>query len=238
MIPAAVVAVALLGVLGTVLFFIRDESAVLTWFATDWTPWLRTTVQVLAGIALVGVVALVSVLAFTALTLAIGGPFYDWVSGNVDDAHGVPPRAGEPPWWREWPRSVAESLRLLALVVPVGIVLFLGEFVPVVGPVVVPVLGALVGGWVLSLELTGTPAARRGLDLTGRRRMLRARRPAALGFGVCVFVTFLIPLGAVVFMTPAVIGATRLVQQLADGPMAPPAPERPEETGPGASRSE
>jgi CysZ protein len=221
LIPAVLAAVLLLGVLGLVLFFIRSESEALTWFATDWTPWLRGTVRVLAGAALIGVVGMVSVLLFSALALTIGDPFYEKISESVDNAHGVPHRDGGQSWRQEWPRGVAESLRLLALAVPVGIVLFLAGFLPVLGQTVVPVLGALFGGWVLTLELTGTPFARRGQHLAGRRKVLRGRRGAALGFGVCVFVAFLIPLGAVLFMTPAVIGATLLTHQLTEEPESP-----------------
>jgi CysZ protein len=218
LLPAALAAVLLLGVFITVLFFIRAESSALTWFVADATPWLRGTVRVLAGVALVGVVGIVSVLAFSALALAIGDPFFEKISESVDDPRGFSHGDEDQSRWREWVRGTVDSLRLLALTVPVGIALFLAEFIPVFGQTVVPVLGALFAGWMLTLELTGTPLDRRGVGLSGRRKLLRGHRGAAFGFGVCVFVTFLIPLGAVLFMTPAVIGATLLVRQLTESP--------------------
>jgi CysZ protein len=95
----------------------------------------------------------------------------------------------------------------------IGIPLFFGGFIPVVGQFVVPVIGAAVGGWFLALELVGAPFYRRGLRLPDRRRLLRANRPTALGFGVAVFLCFLIPLGAVLVMPAAVAGATLLTRR-------------------------
>jgi len=83
------------------------------------------------------------------------------------------------------------------------------------------VVGALVGGWALALELTGIAFARRGLRLRDRRRMLRRHRPLALGFGVGVFVCFLIPLGAVLVMPAAVAGATLLTRHIFGEPAVP-----------------
>lgn len=90
---------------------------------------------------------------------------------------------------------------------------FLAGFLPAVGQTVVPVLGALVGGWFLAVELVGVPFTRRGLRLPDRRRALRAHRPAALGFGTAVFCCFLVPGGAVLVMPAAVAGGTLLARR-------------------------
>ena len=82
------------------------------------------------------------------------------------------------------------------------------------GAVTTPVLGATLGGWVLALELTGVPFERRGLRYRDRKRMLKRRRPMAIGFGAATFVCFLIPLGAVLVMPAAVAGATLLSRRL------------------------
>jgi CysZ protein len=71
-----------------------------------------------------------------------------------------------------------------------------------------------VGGWFLAIELVGVPFARRGLCLTQRRALLRANRSLTLGFGMAVFVCFLIPLGAVLVMPAAVAGGTLLARQV------------------------
>jgi CysZ protein len=51
------------------------------------------------------------------------------------------------------------------------------------------------------------------MRLPERRSLLRADRPTTLGFGVAVFVCFLIPLGAVLVMPAAVAGATLLARR-------------------------
>ena len=163
--------------------------------------------QVLGAVALLGAALLLGVLTFTAVTLLIGDPFYEKISGRVEYRYGGVPDAVEVVWWRSLGRSLVDSLRLIGVSVLCGIPLFVLGLVPVVGQSVAPVLGALVGGWFLVLELTGPPFQRRGGRLRDRRRVMRANRPLALGFGVTAFVCFLIPLGAILFMPAAVAGA-------------------------------
>jgi CysZ protein len=127
---------------------------------------------------------------------------------------GVPVEEVEVAWWRSLRRNLADSLRVLSLTVAIGIPLFFLGFIPVVGQTVVPVIGASVAGWFLALELTGNPFYRRGMRLRERRARLRTRRALALGFGVAVFVCFLIPLGAVLVMPAAVAGGTLLAREV------------------------
>ena len=163
-----------------------------------------------AGLSLVGVCGLVAFVTFTSITLAIGDPFYERIAVHVEDELGGVPNAVDIPWWRSLGQGVLESIRLVAVSAVVGIPLFLAGFLPVVGQTAVPVIGALVGGWFLAIELVGAPFARRGLRLADRRRVLRQNRPLAVGFGAAVFVCFLVPLGAIVTMPAAVAGAALL----------------------------
>jgi len=66
--------------------------------------------------------------------------------------------------------------------------------------VLVVVLGALVGGWLLVQELTGLAFDARGMTFRQRRQVLRGRRASALGFGAATYLAFLLPLGAVIMM--------------------------------------
>ncbi|MBM2617346.1 EI24 domain-containing protein [Actinoplanes sp. LDG1-06] len=202
---------------GTALFFLLDYlpqlSEAVTWFADDWSEWLRDLVQVLGGLALLGVTVLLGVLTFTAVTLLIGDPFYERISELVEDRFGGVPDAVEAGFWPGLRRSLADSLRLIGLSIVIGIPLFLLGFLPVVGQTVIPVIGGAFGGWLLALELTGVPFQRRGQRLRHRRVVLGACRPLALGFGVAVFCCFLIPLGAILMMPAAIAGATLLARQ-------------------------
>ncbi len=219
--PALITFVLLVAAFGLLVYFIDDISRVITWFANGWPAQLRDLTRVLAGIALLGVAGLVFIVGFTALTLAIGDPFYEKISEEVDQRCGGLPGAITPPWWRELLRGLGESVRLLVFSAVVGLALFLGGLLPAIGQTVVPVIGAFVGGWALSLELTGVAFARRGMRLRDRRRVLRQHRPLALGFGVGVFVCFLIPLGAVLIMPAAVAGATLLTRHIFGEPAVP-----------------
>lgn len=214
LIPAVVSGALLLGAFVALVYFVSDLADLVTWFANDWSSGQRQAVHLVAVVAIVGAWLLLSVLIFAALTLAIGQPFYEAISRNVETRLGGVPHEINVSFWRNLPRSIADNIRLLSLTVLLGIPLFVGGFIPVVGETVVPVLGAAVGGWMLALELSSVAFERRGLRFRDRRRMLGRRRSMALGFGIATFVCFLIPLGAVLVMPAAVAGATLLSRRL------------------------
>lgn len=220
-IPALISGLLFLAAFATLIYFVSDLSEAATWFADDWSEGFRDIVQVLAAIGILGIGGLVGVLTFTAITLLIGDPFYEKISEEVEQRFGGVPNAVDVPWWRSLRRSLWDSVRLIALSLLIGIPLFLGGFIPVVGQTVIPVIGALFGGWFLALELVGVPFYRRGMRLPDRRKILRANRPAALGFGVSVFCCFLIPLGAVLIMPAAVAGGTLLARRVLAQPIEP-----------------
>jgi CysZ protein len=199
--------------------FLPDLSAKVTWFADDWSGFWRDFVEVLAGAGLIGLVLLLGILTFTAVTLLIGDPFYERISELVEDRFGGVPEAVEVSFWSSLRRSLADSLRLIGLSILAGIPLFLLGFLPVVGQTVIPVLAGAVGGWLLALELTGVPFQRRGQRLRHRRVALAGNVPLTLGFGAAVFCTFLIPLGAIFLMPAAIAGATLLSRRVLGKPI-------------------
>lgn len=209
--PALIAGVLYAVALSVLIAYVDDLAGAATWFADDWSTGWRDTVRVLAGLAMLGVAGLLTVLTFTAVTLLIGDPFYEKISELVENRYGgVPGGAVETVWWRSLGRSLVDSLRLIGFSLLFGIPLLLVGLIPVVGQVLGIVLGGAIGGWVLALELTGAPFQRRGQRLRDRRAALRRNRPMALGFGAAVFATFLIPLGAVLLMPAAVAGAALL----------------------------
>jgi CysZ protein len=208
--PALIAAVLVLGALGLLIYFATDIAGAITPFADHWSSEPRGLIHLLAGLSLVGVGGLVAFVTFTSITLAIGDPFYEKIAVRVEDELGGVPNAVQIPWWRSLGQGVIESIRLVAASAVVGIPLFFAGFLPIVGQTAVPIIGALVGGWFLAVELVGAPFARRGLRLADRRRVLRQNRPVAVGFGAAVFVCFLVPLGAIVTMPAAVAGGALL----------------------------
>jgi CysZ protein len=216
--PALITFVLLGSAFALLVYFIDDVARAVTWFAADWSKGLRDLVRVIAGIAILVAAGLVSIVGYAGLTVAVGDPFYEKIAERVDGQLGDPPRVVNPPWWRSLLRGIGESVRLILLSTTIGIMLFLAGFLPVVGQTVVPVLGGLFGGWALAIELTGVAFARRGFRLRDRRRVLRRNRALALGFGVTVFVGFLIPLGAVLLMPAAVAGGTLVTRRVRGEP--------------------
>jgi CysZ protein len=105
-------------------------------------------------------------------------------------------------------------------------------FVPVVGQVVAVVGGALFGGWMLVIELVGSPLERRGvLTLRERRRTLARRRWRSLGLGVPCFLLLSVPFLAVVVFPVATAAGTLLARQLQGEPTDLPRGPREQVTG-------
>ena len=189
------------------------EVRVLTGFTQGWAAWLRSTIDVAARIAVVGVSVLISIWAFTSLALLLGQPFFERICSALDDEAGVP-QAPASTILTDMLIGLRDSLRVGVLVAVVGLGLFIAEFIPLVGQTVVPVLAALFGGWTLVVELAAPAFTRRGFDLVARRAQLHQHRAQALGLGAMIFVDFLIPLGAVLFMPVAVAAATVLTHRI------------------------
>lgn len=208
--PAFLVGIVYLA--GIVVLLVNLDTVVIwaTPFADRWAEPLVLTTRVAAALVFVVVAALVAVYTFTAVTLVVGDPFYERIWTEVESRLGNPPAAVQRGFWRSLGRAVGDALRLLLPAVGVGLLLLAGGFVPLVGPVVVAVLGAVLGGWLLSVELTGLAFDARGYTLRDRRRALRSRRPVAIGFGAATYLLFLIPFVAVVAMPAAVAGAAML----------------------------
>jgi CysZ protein len=213
LVPGVISLLVVLAAVGTLLYFINDVAAAVTWFADDWSKDAQHAIRIFAAIGISAVAIVVAVLTFTALTLTIGDPFYEAISKRIDDQFGGVTEAGAP-WHRTLVWNLADSLRLVALSVASSVALFVVGFIPLVGQTVVPVIGAAIGGWLLAMEISGVPFNRRGLRLRDRRRVLRANRALALGFGLPVFLIFLVPFVAVLIMPGAVAGATLLARRV------------------------
>ncbi|MCP2325672.1 CysZ protein [Hamadaea flava] len=213
-IPALITLLLFAFLFGLLLYFVDDLSATVTWFADDWSTGWRTATRIAAGVGLVGVAMLLWVVSFTAITLLIGDPFYEKIAEQVEVSLGGVPDEVDRTFWQELSRGLRDSLRLMLISTLFGIPLFLAGFIPIVGQTVIPVIGALVGGWFLAVELVGVAFSRRGLTFRDRVAKLRGHRWIAVGFGACVFLCFLIPLGAVFVMPAAVAGGTILARQV------------------------
>ncbi len=213
-VPAFIVGA--LFIVGVVALGINLEAIVVTItpFASGWVEPFQTGVRLLAGLALVIVAVLFIINAFTAVTLIVGQPFYERIWQHVESQGGGVPDAPDVTFLAGMWRGVTDGIRMLAPTLLAGAVLFALGFIPVAGTILSAILGAIVGGWFLAVELTGPAFESRGKSLTERRRVLRAHRPMVTGFGLASYLVFLIPLGAVLMMPVAVAGAATLSRKV------------------------
>jgi len=200
-----------------VLLYLHGDSlvAALTGFADAWSPGVATAFRVLAGAVLAGGAILLMVITFTTLTLALGSPLYDLISGSVDRDLADPPAELDERWTSGLARALRQSAAMVGVSALLAVLLLAVGLVPLVGQLVAPVAGALVGGWLLAVELVGSGLERRGvLTLRGRRELLRRRRLRVLAFSVPTFLLLAVPFLAVVVFPVATAAGTLLARQL------------------------
>jgi len=210
-IPALVVAALFAALLIVLAVNLEGITEAATPFAASWWEWARWTVRITLGVAILAGALVLTGFAFTALTLLLGEPIYERIWHAVEEHAGGMPARREPGFWR----TVGDSGRLVLQGVVFGLLVWLLGLVPVVG-LAAPVVGFLVASRLVALELTARPLEARGLDRSERLRMLRARNPRLLGFGVAVHLFYLVPGGQVVVMPAAAAPATLLAREAHD----------------------
>ncbi|MFC5052305.1 EI24 domain-containing protein [Saccharothrix xinjiangensis] len=214
-IPALITTVLLTGGLVALAVWVDEIAAWLTPFADDWSEALRAVTRFVAGFGVIGAFVAVGLLLFTAITLIIGGPFYEHIAETIEDEHlGGVPEAEEVTWLRSAAVGAKDAVLLIGLALLCAVPLFLAGFIPVLGQTVVPVLAVCVNATLLGIELTAIPFTRRGLSLKVRRQVLRKRRAVTLGFAVPAYLLCLVPLAALVVLPASMAGGTVLAHRL------------------------
>ncbi|MUL42668.1 EI24 domain-containing protein [Streptomonospora sp. PA3] len=220
-IPPLITSLLFAAALVALLFNIDGLSAWLTPFADGWSSGAQTAVRVAAGVMVVAAAVLVMVVAFTGLTLALGFPLYDKIAEMVEDELGDAPPEAEESVMASVTRSVRQSLGLILVSALVTVPLFIGGFIPLVGQTVIPVVSAMFGGWMLTIELLGAAFDRRGLRrVKDRRSAMGRRRMLVFGFGIPSYLLLAIPFLAIVVFPAATAGGTVLARRLLES--APP----------------
>lgn len=213
LIPALIVLVAYGTGLVLLAFSAGDLAGWLTPFADDWSSGWRRGLHVVAGIAIFGAGTFLALVTFTALTLLVGGPFYESISTSVEESQGGAPPEIEEPLLTQIMRSIRDTVLLGAVALVFTVTFFALGFLPVVGQTAVPVIAACVSGYFLAGELTSIALERRGIRRRERFALLKQNRPLVVGFGAATVVLFLVPLGAVLAMPGAVAGGTLLARE-------------------------
>jgi CysZ protein len=150
-----------------------------------------------------------------------GAPFYDALSHAVEAL-----RAGHSPeattlsaLLRDAARSVQLAVVKLAIYVAWMVPLWLiGWFVPVVGPISQAALGFALTVAFLAIDHVDWAAARHGLSVGERIRLLGAYPGPLLAFGLCVWCFLFVPVVNLFLIPAAVAGGTLLFIDLGIAP--------------------
>ena len=190
-------------------------SIAVTPFADAWRePW-RDLLRFGVAVAIFAVGVIVGIRIFTTITLIVGAWFYERIWMSVEARFGPVPDSGLG-FWRGAGVGVADAVRMLPVGVATSLLVFAAGLVPGLGGPLAVVVGALTGGRLLTLDLTGSALSARGLSLRQRMALVRGGGALSSGFGVAVYLVFLIPGFTVLLMPAAVAGASLLARRLTE----------------------
>jgi CysZ protein len=178
--------------------------------------WYMWIVYVLVIILLVMAFALFFIVfGFTVVGCARAGPFLDLLSEKVERQLGrEEPERSLRQALAGMTRGLIFSLVTLALFVASQLLILALWMLPVVGQIASAVLSPLAEAYFFAAEFFDFPLGRRGLSTCARYRFVNRHRPEAVGFGLAVFLTTLIPLLNFFMLPAAAVGATLLVRAL------------------------
>lgn len=218
LVPAAIVFALVVAALITLGFNLPGLVDWLTPFDEGWPrPW-QAIVEIATSAVLFGAAIVLSAVTFTAITLTVGDPFYERIWRAAEESAGGPVPASDAGFWR----AVRSSLGLLCLGVVTAVGVGLIGFVPIVGGLLAPILGVVLSGRLLAVELSSRAFEARGIPSAAQRQLRRGIRWHVLGFGVGTQLLFMIPFGAVFSMPAAVAGSTFLARLALDTAAARP----------------
>lgn len=225
--PALITSLLFLAALIALAVNLVDLVAWATPFARDWDAVWQGLLRGALSVALLAGAVLVMVVAFTTVTLGLGSPIYDKIAEQVEQELGGAPEAPDEALVASVTRTVRQSVGVVLVSLTVTVGAFLFGLVPLVGWMVAPVLTAVMGGWLLGIELTSSAFERRGLlRIRDRRHFMGTRRFRVLGFAIPTYFLLAIPFVAVVVFPAATAGGTILARELL--PATPQAPQNPQ----------
>ncbi|MCO6005973.1 EI24 domain-containing protein [Actinoallomurus purpureus] len=222
LIPALIVLVVYVVALVLLVRYDWDLAKSMSPFADHWSKGARETTRGLIAALVFAAAIMIAIVTFTGVTLIVGDPFYESLSGRVEESTGGLPPEVDVPLLRTLARATVDAIVVGTVTALFAVLFFALGFVPAVGQTVVPVVAACVSGYFLTFELTSIALERRGMRRRERFAILRRNKGLSLGFGVAVVVVFLIPLGSVLTMPGAVAGGTLLARERLTGPGIPP----------------
>lgn len=184
------------------------------WFTPtlpEWLLWLTWLLWLVFGL----MAFIVLFFGFTLLANLVGAPFNSYLAAAVEKhLTGQPiPDSGKS-IGQDIVEGVLGELKKILYYLMWAIPLFIISFIPGIN-LLSPLLWAVFGAWMLSLEYTDYPLGNHGLTFPTIRQKIREQRMLSLGYGGAVMLATLIPLFNFLVMPVAVAGATALrVEQI------------------------
>ena len=177
----------------------------------EWLLWLTWLLWLVFGL----MAFIVLFFGFSILANLVGAPFNSYLAAAVEKhlTGQALPETGKS-LWQDVVEAILGELKKILYYVLWAIPLLIIGFIPGIN-LLAPILWAVFGAWMLSLEYTDYPLGNYGLTFPAIRRKISEHRMLSLGFGTAVMLATLIPLFNFLVMPVAVAGATALrVEQI------------------------
>lgn len=165
-----------------------------------------------------GLAAITVFFAFTPVANIVAAPFNALMAEKIEAYLRGVPASSDISFTRMALDAISSQLRKLIYILLWALGLFLISFIPVIN-LIAPFLWIIFGSWLLSLEYFDYPMGNHDIGFDEQKRLLRARRGIALGFGSTVMIMTSIPFINFFAMPVSVAGATLLwVEQFQPDP--------------------
>jgi CysZ protein len=181
------------------------------------SQWYGRVLYYLALVLLAAALMVAFFFLFGRVASAVAAPFNDLLSQKIEEL--LTGKLTETPFsliglLKDSGRTLAHSLKILALYV---FLLVLGLFlllIPVIGAAFYSAFGVLLSSYLIAYEYLGYPMDRRRYSWKQKRALLRSRLLSALGFGLGNLAVASIPVVNFLFIPAAVAGGTMLFLDL------------------------
>ena len=177
----------------------------------EWLLWLTWLLWLVFGL----MAFIVLFFGFSLLANLVGAPFNSYLAAAVEKhLTGQPVPDSGKSLGQDIVDGILGELKKILYYLMWAIPLLIIGFIPGIN-LLSPVLWAVFGAWMLSLEYTDYPLGNYGLTFPAIRQKIREQRMLSLGYGGAVMLATLIPLFNFLVMPVAVAGATAMrVEQI------------------------
>jgi CysZ protein len=173
--------------------------------------WYMVVLYYFMWVVLVVGLVLMVVFLFTAVANILASPFYDALSSRTEEI--VTGRKDDTPFslnalLPEIGRTVIEELKKIAFYLGIMLLVLALNLIPLIGPILASVLGALVTITWLGFEFLDFNFGRHKMRFGQKMAYVRAHRRQVGGLGLSLMAGVLIPLFNLVYFPMAVVGGT------------------------------